>query len=42
MSVDLIPNTKDELIELYKEMRLIRTVEQLADKAYFQNKILGF
>ena len=43
MSVDLnAPITKDELIELYKEMRLIRTVEQLAAKAYFQKKILGF
>lgn len=43
MSVDLnAPITKDELIELYKEMRLIRTFEQLTAKAYFQKKILGF
>jgi len=43
MSVDLQADiTKDELIELYKEMRLIRMVEQLAAKAYTLKKILGF
>ena len=43
MSVDLnTPITKEELLELYKEMRLIRMVEQLAAKAYTLKKILGF
>ena len=43
MSVDLnAPITKEELLELYKEMRLIRMVEQLAAKAYTLKKILGF
>ncbi len=34
--------TKEELITLYEEMRLIRRVEELAAKAYSQKKILGF
>ena len=34
--------TKEELITLYREMRLIRRVEELAAKAYSQRKILGF
>ncbi|MEC7987408.1 MAG: pyruvate dehydrogenase (acetyl-transferring) E1 component subunit alpha [Myxococcota bacterium] len=34
--------TQEELIHLYKEMRLIRRVEELAAKAYTQRKILGF
>mgnify|MGYP001232808241 CR=1 FL=1 len=34
--------TKEELIELYKEMRAIRIVEQMAAKAYTLGKILGF
>ena len=43
MSVDLnVPITKEELLELYKEMRLIRKVEQLTAKAYTLKKILGF
>lgn len=43
MSVDLnAPITKEELIDLYKEMRLIRTFEQLTAKAYSLKKILGF
>lgn len=42
MSVDLnAPITKGELLELYKEMRLIRMVEQLAAKAYTLKKNLG-
>ena len=43
MSVDLnTAITKEELLELYKEMRQIRMVEQLAAKAYTLKKILGF
>ncbi len=43
MSVDLNAEiTKEELVDLYKEMRLIRMVEQLAAKAYTLKKILGF
>ena len=34
--------SKEGLIELYKEMRAIRMVEQLAAKAYTLGKILGF
>lgn len=34
--------TKEELLELYKEMRAIRMVEQMAAKAYSFGKILGF
>lgn len=34
--------TKEELITLYEEMRLIRRVEELTAKAYSQQKILGF
>ena len=34
--------TKEELIALYEEMRLIRRVEELAAKAYSQKKILVF
>ena len=38
----LEPVDKDELIELYKEMLLLRRVEELAAKAYSLGKILGF
>lgn len=34
--------TKDELIQLYKDMRLIRKVEEFSAKAYSEKKILGF
>ena len=34
--------TKEELIHLYKEMRLIRKVEEMSAKAYSEKKILGF
>ncbi|MGC6509960.1 MAG: pyruvate dehydrogenase (acetyl-transferring) E1 component subunit alpha [Myxococcota bacterium] len=36
------PVSKDELVHLYKEMMLIRRVEELAAKAYTMRKILGF
>jgi pyruvate dehydrogenase E1 component alpha subunit len=43
MSVSLdTPITQEELLHLYKEMRLIRTVEQMTAKAYSLKKILGF
>ncbi|MCB9777470.1 MAG: pyruvate dehydrogenase (acetyl-transferring) E1 component subunit alpha [Alphaproteobacteria bacterium] len=33
---------KDQLLELYRQMALMRRVEELAAKAYTQRKILGF
>ena len=36
------PADTDELLSLYREMLLIRRVEELAAKAYTQRKILGF
>lgn len=38
----LPPCTRDELTHLFREMLLIRRVEELAAKAYTQRKILGF
>jgi len=38
----LEPVTADKLLDLYREMLLIRRVEELAAKAYTQRKILGF
>lgn len=38
----LEPVTKDELLALYREMLLLRRIEELAAKAYTQRKILGF
>ena len=38
----LPPVNADELTSLYREMQLIRRVEELAAKAYTQRKILGF
>lgn len=38
----LPPCTREELTHLYREMLLIRRVEELAAKAYTQRKILGF
>ncbi len=38
----LPPCTRDELLGLYRQMALIRRVEELAAKAYTQRKILGF
>jgi len=34
--------TKEELLALYRELRLMRRIEELAAKAYSQKKILGF
>jgi len=34
--------TKDQLLDWYTQMALIRRVEELASKAYMQRKILGF
>ena len=34
--------TKEELLNIYRELRLMRRVEELAAKAYSQKKILGF
>ncbi|MBL8619628.1 MAG: pyruvate dehydrogenase (acetyl-transferring) E1 component subunit alpha [Deltaproteobacteria bacterium] len=38
----LPPITRDELLRLYRQMVLIRRLEELAAKAYTQRKILGF
>lgn len=38
----LAPADKDELLDLYRQMALMRRVEELAAKAYTQRKILGF
>ena len=38
----LPPVNAEELTHLYREMLLIRRVEELAAKAYTQRKILGF
>ena len=38
----LPPASTEELLALYREMLLIRRVEELAAKAYTQRKILGF
>jgi pyruvate dehydrogenase E1 component alpha subunit len=38
----LPPLDDDGLVELYREMRLLRRLEELAAKAYTQRKILGF
>jgi pyruvate dehydrogenase E1 component alpha subunit len=38
----LPPITKQDLLSLYKDMLLLRRVEELAAKAYTQRKILGF
>lgn len=37
-----IPVSRDQLMEWYRQMALIRRVEELAAKAYTQRKILGF
>ena len=37
-----IPISKDQLLTWYRQMMLIRRVEELAAKAYTQRKILGF
>ncbi len=47
MANDSLPNplspcTREQLTHLYREMLLIRRVEELAAKAYTQRKILGF
>lgn len=36
------PASRDELLAMYRQMALIRRVEELAAKAYTQRKILGF
>jgi pyruvate dehydrogenase E1 component alpha subunit len=41
-SSGLDPITADSLFDLYRQMALIRRVEELAAKAYTQRKILGF
>lgn len=38
----LPPCTRDELLALYRQMVLLRRVEELAAKAYTQRRILGF
>jgi pyruvate dehydrogenase E1 component alpha subunit len=40
--LDDVAITKDQLLEWYRQMALIRRVEELAAKAYTQRKILGF
>ncbi len=37
-----IPITRDQLLAWYRQMALVRRVEELAAKAYTQRKILGF
>lgn len=37
-----IPISKDQLLDWYRQIALIRRVEELAAKAYTQRKILGF
>jgi len=40
--LDDLPITKEQLLDWYRQMALIRRVEELAAKAYTQRKILGF
>ena len=40
--LDDLPITKDQLLDWYRQMMLIRRVEELAAKAYTMRKILGF
>ena len=41
-SVDDMPYSQEQLLDWYRQMRLIRRVEEQAAKAYMQKKILGF
>ncbi|MFT4623576.1 MAG: pyruvate dehydrogenase E1 component alpha subunit [Myxococcota bacterium] len=40
--IDDVPYTQEQLLDWYRQMRLIRRVEEQAAKAYMQKKILGF